>query len=387
MSEENNSPVSENGYDGEQHGGHSEHGEHEHHGEHGEHSEHSEHSHHGHHGHHKRKWYKKINWEKVRKVTLVSLFVLIALYGFVYLVKYMESEQNEETANFGDVSVTAGEDAGEKAGPADARSGENGSAGAENASAMNEPVESVLSAVKWCAMGDSITEGWYSEAADGQIVTGIDGSISWVAVAAQINGWQATNLAIGGSGWLRSRDDAEESAGAEEATAAEESTAAYALAARTDFSGYDLVTLAYGINDWASDLEVGSFADAPDGSEPKTVMQAMRMTIEEILESNPTCKIIVILPLNCAGNNGAFGEKETNYALGFEGLSRAGTLESFVGKMIEVCEYYGIEYVDMTHAGCVNRENLKELLGDGVHPTRRGHEVLGRELAGKIGFR
>ena len=114
-------------------------------------------------------------------------------------------------------------------------------------------------------------------------------------------------------------------------------------------------------------------------------MQAMRATIEAIMVSNPTCKIIVILPLNCNGYNHSYGSKATNYALGYS-FSTSGTLESYVQKMIEVCDYYGIPYIDQTHYSVINRENLPTMLPDGVHPSLDTHELLAHELSKKITF-
>ena len=228
--------------------------------------------------------------------------------------------------------------------------------------------------VRWCAMGDSITQGWHSEVSGNSTTSEKDASLGWVSKVAMINGWQLTNMGIGSTGWL---DETEGSGSAQ--------TPAYYLATHTDFTPYNLVTLAYGINDWKANLTVGSYTDAPDGNTPTTVMQAMRATIEGIMTSNPTCKIIVILPLNCVGYSHSYGDKSTNYGLGYA-FTHSGTLESFAQKMIEVCNYYGIQYIDQTHYSCINRENLLTMLPDGVHPSANAHTILANELAKKITF-
>lgn len=228
--------------------------------------------------------------------------------------------------------------------------------------------------VKWCAMGDSITQGWYSEMSGDTAVNHSDTSKVWASKVAIINGWQITNIARGSTGWL---DPVE---------AGDYTTAGFYIARHTDFSGYDLVTLAYGVNDWKANRTAGSYEDDPVADEtPTTVMQAMRATIEAIMASNPSCKIIVILPLNCVGYSYNYGDKSTNYGLGYS-FSNSGTLESFVEKMIEVCDYYGIQYIDQTHYSVINRENLLTMLPDGVHPSLRAHTLLANELAKKITF-
>lgn len=228
--------------------------------------------------------------------------------------------------------------------------------------------------VKWCAMGDSITLGWHSEYVEGDTTESEkDSSIGWASNVAMINGWNITNLAIGSTGWL------------DTVQSGVYDTAGFYIGTHTDFTPYNLVTLAYGVNDWKADLPVGSYTDAPDGNTPTTVMQAMRMTIEGIMTSNPECKIIVILPLNCVGYSYSYGDKTTNYGLGYA-FTNSGTLESFVQKMIEVCNYYGIQYIDQTHYSCINRENLLTMLPDGVHPSKVAHTILGNELSKKITF-
>ena len=228
--------------------------------------------------------------------------------------------------------------------------------------------------VKWCAMGDSITQGWYSEISGSGAVNNTDASKTWAAKVAMINGWQVKNIARGSTGWL------------DPVTAGDYTSAGFYVARHTDFTPYNLVTLAYGINDWKANRVVGSYEDVPVADEtPTTVMQAMRATIEAIMASNPTCKIIVILPLNCIGYSYNYGSKATNYGLGYA-FSNSGTLESFVQKMIEVCNYYGVQYVDQSHYSCINRENLMTALPDGVHPSVAFHDLLAHELAKKIAF-
>jgi lysophospholipase L1-like esterase len=49
-----------------------------------------------------------------------------------------------------------------------------------------------------------------------------------------------------------------------------------------------------------------------------------------------------------------------------------------------VCEWYGIEYIDMTHNSVVNRQNIEDLLIDKVHPSEACHKAMALELAKKI---
>ena len=221
--------------------------------------------------------------------------------------------------------------------------------------------------VKWCAMGDSITEGYYSYLDDeDQPTYAKDSEHSWATRVSEINRWELTNLGDGGTGWF----DEDEYGGC-----------AYKLARNTDFTPFNLVTLAFGINDWKGNKTLGSRTDVSQIATPTTVIEAMQITIETILADNPKCKVIGILPINCS----RFGSKSDNWSLGEENTQNK-TLEEFVQAMISIYEYYGIQYIDMAHASCVNRENIEALLIDGVHPSLDAHELMAHELSKKITF-
>ena len=224
--------------------------------------------------------------------------------------------------------------------------------------------------LNWIAMGDSITQGWYS-AFDGDGGAGsahVDATKTWASKCASLNKWNLTNKGIGGTGWLHKGNNNDLNNAFEEADT-------------IDFTAYDVVTLAYGINDWKGNKTIGSLSD--DITTPSTVIAAMKKTIETIIASNPTIKIFIITPLNCVGYNYAYGTEESNWALSYE-FANSGTLETFVQDMISVCNYYGIQYIDQTHYSVVNRKNLLACLPDGVHPSEDTHTALAHELAGKI---
>ena len=235
--------------------------------------------------------------------------------------------------------------------------------------------------VSWCAMGDSITEGWYSEYVNGSSTTynaNIGRLRTWVQQVSHRNNWPVKNIGIGGTGYLKPVNNASEG---------DYTTCGFYLARNTDFTPYNLVTLAYGINDWKADLPLGSMADDPTASVPTTIIQAMRATIEAIMTNNPACKIIVILPLNARGySNARFGTIANQYARGYTGFSNEGTLDEFADKIIEVCDYYGLQYIDQTRQSAINLQNMETLEPDGVHPSLAGHTLIAHELSKKITF-
>lgn len=226
--------------------------------------------------------------------------------------------------------------------------------------------------VKWCAMGDSITQGWVSYLNGTTPTSKVDSANGWAQKVAELNGWALTNKAIGGTGYINLENSDTEGV-----------TSAWYIARNTDFTPFNLVTLAYGVNDWKANETLGTINDSIET--PVTIYAGIKATIEAIMASNPLCKIIVLTPLNCAGYDFSYGTEATNWGLS-KSFSKNGTLETIFDAIVEVCEYYGIEYVDMTHKSVVNRKNLLSCLIDGVHPSAETHQLLAYELAKKLSF-
>ena len=227
----------------------------------------------------------------------------------------------------------------------------------------------VKSNVRWCAMGDSITDGYvsYYDEETGENKSELIQEKGWAFKLAEQKQWNVDNMAVGGTGYLFDADMGK---------------SAWQVAQDIDFNDYDLVTLAYGINDWNTLRAIGSKDDEFDfNKKPTTIYGAMRKTIETIIQSNPLCKIVVITPLNCWWR----GTEQTNWAIGAS--NEIGyTLEDLFNVIVEICKYYGIEYIDMTHNSIINRKNIKDCLLDEVHPTEQTHTIIAHELAAKIPF-
>ena len=239
----------------------------------------------------------------------------------------------------------------------------------QNNSQISTPETDEESGLKWCAMGDSITEGWYSwYKEDGSYGQNNVAAKSWASHVAQMKGYELDNQAKGGTGYVRANTvDGVLKNGKD-------------IADGINFAGYDLVTIAYGVNDWKGQYVLGSMDD--DVSAGGSLYSNMRYIIEKIMSDNPLCKIIVITPINCRIN----GTYDTNWGLGYAYPNTNDTLEDIFSAIVEVCEWYGIEYIDMTHSSVVNRRNIEQLLPDTVHPSEECHKVMALELAKKIMF-
>lgn len=155
---------------------------------------------------------------------------------------------------------------------------------------------------------------------------------------------------------------------------------------RNNFASVDLVTIMLGINDWKNEAavdKVGTISDSP--ATGGTIMSELRYGLEKIIGDNPYCKIILITPINA--KIGSRGTEDTNWAYGYTGtITPAGSLKSFNDKLKEVCEYYGIQVIDMTNSSVVNRKSITTVLPDGIHPNLDSYKALGLELARKITF-
>ena len=216
----------------------------------------------------------------------------------------------------------------------------------------------------WYALGDSITQGFYS------YMNGDTPAIStttncWAKIVADKAGFSLTNYGVGGSGFVHN------------------ATVGDHLNARDhidtiDFSSADIVTIAFGINDWKGSNTFGSFND--DITTGGTVYSNMRYVIEKILTDNPECKVFIITPINAS----KYGNQSGNWSLSH--TINGKTLEDMFQLEKTVADYYGIELIDMTHSSVFNRINCPALLVDGVHPTLRGHQLMGAELSRRIHF-
>ncbi|GEM_PF-2010176 len=221
---------------------------------------------------------------------------------------------------------------------------------------------------KWYALGDSIVQGYYSEADEsGTPRLLFDASRTWVKKVAEYKDYALTNCGVGGSGYVHN------------ATVGDKLNARDHVDA-IDFSGAELVTIAYGVNDWKYNERLGTFED--DIAVGGTLYSNMRYVIEKILRDNPCCKIFVITPLNSA----KYGSEAANYGIGYP-FSNNGTLEDIFQAEKRVAEYYGVGLIDMTHDSIVNRRNIAAVLPDKVHPSLSAHDLIARELAEKITFR
>lgn len=239
--------------------------------------------------------------------------------------------------------------------------------------------------------GDSITHGVYSYFEDdgtGNILrkNGFDTTDTKYpripAYFGELAGAQVTNNGKRGSGWIV---DTRNIGNALEMTNA------------TDFSQYDFAAYCLGINDWIQGATLGSLEEPGETGgaiSDGTVVANMIACFEKVFSDNPLCKVVVYSPYNSWGQysdggdytaNTLYGDESTNYALGTQN-SAGYTLQELIDLIDKVCQYYGIRHVPLSKSNVCNKFTIKNIMIDGLHPSREARPILAAEIFGQKGF-
>ena len=218
--------------------------------------------------------------------------------------------------------------------------------------------------VIWYAVGDSITQGYYSQLDEaGKGVLKFDANQVWSKLLAEKTGWTLNNHAVGGSGFVHKATVLDKLSGRDHIDG-------------IDFSQAELVTIAFGINDWKGNQKLGTMED--DVTTGGTIYSNMRYIIEKIQKDNPDAEIVVIAPMNSS----RYGLAEKGWSLGYK-FSKSKTLQNVYDVMEDVCKHYKLPMIDLTHNEEINGD-IQNWFPDGVHPSLEKHvrltEILEEEL-------
>lgn len=210
--------------------------------------------------------------------------------------------------------------------------------------------------VKIGMLGDSVTKGRIGGTQD----TTLKGIPYWVRYE---TGMKVDNLGVGNMGWI-SKQYLNQNA--------------IEYVKTLDLTGYDVITLQYGLND--GDISLGEYTDAPaTDEEATTIMGAIFRVIDYIYTQNATVQIILI--------NQTVGAKTDTFPYFNPSLKHTSapdrwTFTDYFEEVRKFCEKYAIPLID-GYKG-LNAWNRDTLIGDNVHPTEPGYKVLGRYIAGQI---
>ena len=153
-----------------------------------------------------------------------------------------------------------------------------------------------------------------------------------------------------------------------------------AVIKNTDFSKVDIVTIAYGTNDWNG----GNAADNADNLyDTTTVCGALRYSVETLLTAFPQLRIFVLLPtyrfwMDSAGAFTEDSETKTN--------KYGKTLGEYNQAIKSVAESYNLPVIDNYKQLGINKFNRTQHFpaNDGTHHNGNGRNVIATHLAKKL---
>lgn len=153
-----------------------------------------------------------------------------------------------------------------------------------------------------------------------------------------------------------------------------------ALIKETDFSKVDIVTVAYGTNDWAGNNVLDNADNLYDTA---TVCGALRYSVETLLTAFPQLRIFVLLPTYrfWMDDEGAFvndSETRTN--------NHGKTLGEYNQAIRGVAESYNLPVIDNYKQLGINKFNRTQYFpaNDGSHHNENGRKMIATHLAKKM---
>lgn len=142
-----------------------------------------------------------------------------------------------------------------------------------------------------------------------------------------------------------------------------------------DFSSLDILTIAYGVNDFNGGNPIDNEVNPLDTA---TLCGALRYSIETLLTAYPQLRIYILLPTYSyrMDENGAFTEDMDTIT-----NSLGKTLAEYSQALADVSKAYKLPVIDNYHELGVNRFNREIYLSDGAHHTQAGRELLAAHIA------
>ena len=147
----------------------------------------------------------------------------------------------------------------------------------------------------------------------------------------------------------------------------------------TDFSKVDIVTIAYGTNDFTSNIPLDNAENPHDTT---TLAGALRTSIESLLTAYPNLRIFVLslaYRFYIDANNEYIEDSNTRTN------SNNNTIPNFNAKLKEVAGEYNIPFVDNYNIG-IGKFNRYQYFSvtDGTHHNETGRKLIAEHLAGAL---
>ena len=211
----------------------------------------------------------------------------------------------------------------------------------------------------WVAIGDSITDGRFSQTDGSTVRTKTNHYSQYGYIASKINGIDNyVEHGYGGMGYATPATDG--------------TTLADVLA--LDFGSPNVISVNLGTNDTSKTL-----GDENSESNDGTISGAIKNCCEVLGTKYPNAHIFFMTPINKC----TIGSASTGWA------KNAGTTHLLdIASMIKYwANKFGFPVVDMLNESPVNDFNIKTMLLDNLHPTMEAHYMLGKYLAGALPYK
>lgn len=141
----------------------------------------------------------------------------------------------------------------------------------------------------------------------------------------------------------------------------------------TSTSGYDIITVLCGTNDYGGGTVLGTISDSKDSD---TFYGHTKLLIDRIISQNPTARLCFFTPTI----RGAFESQPVYPAKNNVNVG----LDEYVDAIINVCEMYAIPCCDTFRTSQFNELTLSALTQDNLHPNYDGGKLLARQMQGFI---
>lgn len=155
-----------------------------------------------------------------------------------------------------------------------------------------------------------------------------------------------------------------------------------ALIKSIDFANLDILTIAYGTNDFTSGVAIDNKDNLLDTT---TVCGALRYSIETLLTAYPNLRIFVLLPTYRfwvdANNGNAFVNDSETYT---NNLGK--TLAEYSTAITEAAKAYNLPVIDNYTELGINKLNRYQYfsMADGAHHIEAGRKLIAKHLAHKL---
>lgn len=140
-----------------------------------------------------------------------------------------------------------------------------------------------------------------------------------------------------------------------------------ALIESTDITGYDLITIECGTNDFKLNVPLGTLGNYKDTSfDTTTFIGCLRSSLNYIFTNNPKCTVVLITAPQRDNSNYTMDSANT---VGYKLIDYVNATES-------VADMYSVHVANVNKQGGINNVNLATMTSDGLHMTLEGYTKM-----------